>query len=189
MGTVRRGSWTGFSQKSFFVIDRPVRDREIRRPHNLRLENGVWTEGIDDLLELGFKEEHSGATVLDDKFKFRPGQSPVEGNKNGADFRKGKKDFNVLMAIVKKNGNPIPLLDPLFQKEMAELIGPEIYFLVGEGTILKDRDASSIRLKKTPFFYPVTDVDHFRNASLNDRGSRVKPRRVIPNPLIKVGKH
>jgi hypothetical protein len=66
-----------------------------------------------------------------------------------------------LMAIVKKDGDPISLLDPLFQKEIGQLIGPEIYFLVGEGAILKDQRLP-IRLKKAPFFYPVTDVDHFR---------------------------
>jgi hypothetical protein len=42
------------------------------------------------------------------------------------------------MAIVKKDRDPISLLDPLFQKEMAELISAEVHLLVGKGTILKD---------------------------------------------------
>ncbi len=37
-------------------------------------------------VELGVKDEHSGSAVFDDKFKLRPSQSPVKGNKNGADL-------------------------------------------------------------------------------------------------------
>jgi hypothetical protein len=42
------------------------------------------------------------------------------------------------MTIVKKNRDPISLSNPQLQKEMTELIGALVYFLVGKGTILKD---------------------------------------------------
>jgi hypothetical protein len=42
------------------------------------------------------------------------------------------------MAIVKKDGDSISLLNSQVTKEMAELIGAEVYLLVGERTIFKD---------------------------------------------------
>jgi hypothetical protein len=42
------------------------------------------------------------------------------------------------MAVVKKDGNPIPLLNPEGKEEMAELIGAEVYLLIGERAIFKD---------------------------------------------------
>jgi hypothetical protein len=42
------------------------------------------------------------------------------------------------MTIVKKDRDPISLPNPSLQKEMTELIGALIYFLVGKGMILKD---------------------------------------------------
>jgi hypothetical protein len=42
------------------------------------------------------------------------------------------------MAIVKKDGDPISLSNPSLKKEMTELIGALIYFLVGKRTILKN---------------------------------------------------
>jgi hypothetical protein len=83
----------------------------------------MGTDGSNDFLKLRVKDEHPGTTILDDKFQFRPSQSPVKGNKNGTNFGKGKKDFEILMTIVKKNRDPISLLNPSFQKEMTELIG------------------------------------------------------------------
>ncbi len=65
------------------------------------------------------------------------------------------------MAIIKKDRDPISLLNPESQKEMAELIGSQIDFLVSKGTILED-DSSLMRLKKTPFLYPITDIDRKR---------------------------
>ena len=63
------------------------------------------------------------------------------------------------MAIVKKNRNPISLLNSESQKEMAELIDPQIDFLVSQGTIFSD-DRSLVRLKMAPLAYPITDIDH-----------------------------
>ena len=46
------------------------------------------------------KDEQSRTTILDDKFEFRSGQSPVVGNKNGTDFRNGKKDYDIFVTTV-----------------------------------------------------------------------------------------
>jgi hypothetical protein len=42
------------------------------------------------------------------------------------------------MAVVKKNGNPISLMEPQVKEKMAESIGAEINFLVGKRAILRD---------------------------------------------------
>ena len=51
------------------------------------------------------------------------------------------------------------LLNPESQKEMAELIDPQIDFLVSQGTIFND-DRSLVRLKMAPLAYPISDIDH-----------------------------
>jgi hypothetical protein len=95
-------------EKSFFIILRPL------------CRGGANEEAI---FKFCIEDEHPGATIFNDKFEFRCGQSPVEGNKDCTDFRKGEEDFEVWMAIVKEDGNPIPFLDSSSQKKMAELIG------------------------------------------------------------------
>jgi hypothetical protein len=46
------------------------------------------------------KDEQSRTTILDDKFEFRSGQSLFVMNKNGTDFRNGKKDSDILVITV-----------------------------------------------------------------------------------------
>jgi len=63
------------------------------------------------------------------------------------------------MAIVKKNRNTVSLLNSEPQQEMAELVDPQIDFLVSQGTIFSD-DRSLVRLKMAPLAYPISDIDH-----------------------------
>jgi hypothetical protein len=66
---------------------------------------------MGDLLKFRFEDEKTGTAIFYDKFEFRSGQSPVERNEDGSKFRKGKEDFEVLMAIMEKDGDPISLLN------------------------------------------------------------------------------
>src|SRR4030042_6648953 len=97
----------------------------------------MGADGGDDLLELSFKDEHPGTAVFDDKFQLWPCQPPVEGYENGSYFGKGKENFYILMAVIEKDGDLIPFFDTALQKKMTELIGTEVYLLVGKGVILK----------------------------------------------------
>jgi hypothetical protein len=146
-------------EKGFFIIRRP----NCRSWSN---EQAIFVGEIqtgsnrgDHLFEFCIEDEHPGTTISNNKFEFRSGESPVKGDQDCTDLRKGEEDFEVLMAVVKENGNSIPLLNSYPQKKMAELIDAQVDFLTGKGTVFKDQD-SLVRLKKTPFLYPFTDVDH-----------------------------
>jgi hypothetical protein len=65
------------------------------------------------------------------------------------------------MVIIKKNRYPIPLLNSHTEKKIGELIGALVYLLVGERMVLKNQ-SFFMRLEKTPFSYPIADVDHER---------------------------
>jgi hypothetical protein len=128
----------GGFQKAFLIILRPGRAR-WSNPNIISIgEIQTGPNGRNHLFKLGVKDDHPGATIVDDKFEFRAGQSPVQRNENGTDFRDGKKDFDILMTIVKKDRDSISPLDSQVQKKMAESIGPQIDFLVGKGAILKN---------------------------------------------------
>jgi hypothetical protein len=83
----------------------------------------MGANGINDFPEFCIKDDHAGTTILNDEFQLGPSQSPVERNKNGTDFRNSEKGFDILVAIVKKDRNPLSLSNPQVQKEMAELVG------------------------------------------------------------------
>ena len=57
---------------------------------------------------------------------------------------------------------------------MAKLIGAQVDFLARKGAIFKDQD-SLVRLKKTPFLYPITDVDHITGDGDSEWRSFLKP--------------
>ena len=63
------------------------------------------------------------------------------------------------MAIVKKAGDSISLLNLEIKKKMAESIDSEVYLLIRKRTIFKDQ-SSLARLRRAPFSYPITDVVH-----------------------------
>jgi hypothetical protein len=110
-------------EKGFFIVFRPI--WRIRANGEVIPVGDIQTGSNrgDYLFKFCIEDEHPGATVFNNKFEFRSGESPVKGDEDGTDFRKGEEDFEVWMAIVKEDGNPIPLLDSSPQKKMAELIG------------------------------------------------------------------
>jgi hypothetical protein len=110
-------------EKSFFIILRPLCRGGANEEAIFLGDIQTGSNRGDHLFKFCIEDEHPGATIFNDKFEFRCGQSPVEGNKDCTDFRKGEEDFEVWMAIVKEDGNPIPFLDSSSQKKMAELIG------------------------------------------------------------------
>lgn len=67
------------------------------------------------------------------------------------------------MAIVEENRDPIPFRNTHSQEEMTESVDPLVNLKVCEGLILKDQ-SFLLRLKETPFSYPITDV-HLRDKS------------------------
>jgi len=110
-------------EKGFFIILRPVwRGRangEIISVGDIQ----IGSNRSDHLFKFCIEDEYPGAAIFNNKFEFGSGESPVKGNEDCTDFRKGEEDFEILMAIVKENGNPIPFLNASPQKEMAKLIG------------------------------------------------------------------
>jgi hypothetical protein len=66
---------------------------------------------MDHLLKFRFEDEKTGSAIFDDKFEFWFGQPPVERNEDGSHFREGKEDFEVRVAIMEKDSDPISLLN------------------------------------------------------------------------------
>jgi len=81
------------------------------------------------------------------------------GNQHSTDPGESKKNFEVLVAILKKNRDSVPLPDFPLREKMTELVDPLMEPTVGEGMALKDQSLL-LRLKEAPFSYPFTDVDH-----------------------------
>ena len=89
-------------------------------------------EDLDVLGKFRAVEEHGGSRIGQDEFEFVGDQSPIQGDVDGSDLRRGKEALDELHAIHHQEGHAITLRDAEMSEGVAHPVAASIEFRIAE---------------------------------------------------------